>query len=71
MEGRGIDGFPEWLLPVSRESNDGLGPGARVIRIARQIAPHDRAGLVGNLPWKGPVDPDKSVANELPYLCVA
>src|SRR5580700_6156649 len=71
MENWRIDGLPEWLLSVTRKSNDWFGPSRRVIAIARQIAPHDLAAFVGELPGKGPVDPDKSVLNELLYLRVA
>ena len=38
MENRRIDGFPERLLSISRQSNDWFGPGRWVIGIARQIA---------------------------------
>jgi hypothetical protein len=46
-------------------------PRRRVVAIAWQIAPHDFAALVGEFAGKGPVEPDKSFLDKLPYLRVA
>jgi hypothetical protein len=71
MERGRIDGFPERLLSIARKANDGPDPGCRVIAIARQIAPHDLTGLIGEFSGESPVDPDKAVLNELLDLRVA
>src|SRR5207253_10428087 len=47
-----------------------LRPCRRVVRIAWQVAPQAGAAIVRQLPGKGPVEPDKSVLNKLPYLRV-
>src|SRR5262249_10462226 len=65
VERRRIDRLPEWLLSILQKSNDRSGPGCGIIGIARQVAPHDRAALVGEVPRKGIVDADKAVLNEL------
>jgi hypothetical protein len=57
--------FPEWLVTVVTEPNHGPCPARRIIWVAWQIAPHDGAALLGKLPRKRVVDPDKPVLNKL------
>jgi hypothetical protein len=71
MENGRIDSILEWLLPVSRKSNDRLGSGCGVIGITRQVPPHDGAAFIGEVKGEGAVDPDKTLLNELPNLRVA
>jgi hypothetical protein len=66
-----VDSFPERLLPISREPDDRSGPACGIVRIARQIPPHDGAAFIGKFSRKGTVDPDKAVLNELLELRAA
>ena len=58
------------FVAVVAKPDDGPRPSRRVVRIAWQVAPQARAAIVRQLPGKGPVEPDKSVLNKLPYLRV-
>src|SRR6185312_16920069 len=71
IERRRIDRLPKWLLAVLQKPDDGSGPGCGIIGIARKVAPHDRAALVGEVPRKGIIDADKAVLDELLDLRVA
>src|SRR5229473_2953500 len=60
--------FPGNLPTKAAPSFGAICRAIRIIRIARQIAPKDGAALVGKLPGKGTINPDKAILNELPYL---
>ena len=61
----------ERRIAVVAKPDERLRPGRGIVRIARQVAPHDGATLVGKLPRKGAINPDKSILNELLDLRVA
>ncbi len=61
----------ERFLIVITKPDDRPCPARRIVRITRQIAPQDGAALVGKLPGKSTINSDKSILNELLYLCAA
>ena len=61
----------ERLLHVTAEPDDRFRPGRRIMRITSGIRPHDLTGLVDEFSGESPVDPDKTVLNELFDLRVA
>src|SRR4030095_12061467 len=71
MEHRGVCRQSEWFFAIPREANDRPGPRRRIARIAREVAPHDRATLFGQMLGKRPVDADEAVPDELLDLRVA
>src|SRR4030095_14156274 len=71
MEHRGVCRQSEWFFAIPREANDRPGPRRRIARIAREVAPHDRATLFGQMFGKRPVDADEAVPDELLDLRVA
>jgi hypothetical protein len=60
-----IDRIAERRLPVIAKPDDRRRPASVVIGIAFDVAPKDGAPLIGKLPGKGSIDPDKSVLNKL------
>jgi hypothetical protein len=71
VENRTVHRAFERLAAIVTKPDHRPRPRRRVVRIAWQIAPHDLAALVGEFTGKGPVEPDKSVLNELLYLRAA
>jgi hypothetical protein len=61
----------ERLFTVAAKPNDRFRPCGRIVGLASGISPQNCAGLVGKLPRKCPIDPHKSISNELLYSRIA
>src|SRR5882757_4291704 len=71
MEPGAVHGALEWLIAVTAKPDDRPGPRGGIAGIARQVAPQHGAAFVRKRAWKGALDFDKSVLNELLDLRVA
>src|SRR5258708_15331121 len=71
VESMSVRRFPKRFLCIAGQPDHRSGPCRRVVRIKRNIAPHDRATLLSKLPREGAVNPNKPVLNKLLQLCFA